>query len=98
MQALARHPGRHLSSPEACGEAEAGRAHGEVTDEIPDQTSKLNDGRKEGENRAVKLNQRSAGTSIPHRFQIRTFRENTRVRAMDPKYAAVKGNRGVERR
>lgn len=45
---LASHPSSRLSCPKCGGKAKTGRAHGKITNQIPDQASNLHDGREEG--------------------------------------------------
>jgi len=49
------HPGSGSSSAERRGQAQPTRTHGEIADEVPEEAGYLDDGREQGENRAVQL-------------------------------------------
>lgn len=55
MRDLIRHPSRDTIGAEAGREPEARPAHGEVADQIPEQSGELGDGGEEGEEGAVEL-------------------------------------------
>ena len=59
------HPRRHSVGAEAGGEAQAGAAHGEIADQIPQQRRELHEGRDQGEEGAVELSCAHRGQQVP---------------------------------
>lgn len=59
LRSLTCHPGRHARCTEAAHVLQTRAAHGEVADKIPDQSSKLEDGRYECEEKILKLSKES---------------------------------------
>lgn len=52
---LTRHPSRHARSAEASHVLQSGTAHGEVTNEVPDEGAELEDGGKGSEDEVLEL-------------------------------------------
>jgi hypothetical protein len=58
------YPGRNTVRTKATHVLEAGTAHGEVADEVPDQGDELADGRDEGEEKGLELRELATCTHV----------------------------------
>ena len=67
---LSGHPGCGSSRSEGGSEAQTGASHGEIADEIPEQTGDLEDGREEGEEGAAQLSCGSGSSVLAFMYFI----------------------------